>query len=58
MKIKLNIKGQNENLKHKKSKWKQLQILSAKNVIRQKINKWYIYINCKIKTQDLAAQAT
>ena len=41
MKIKLNIKGQNENLKHKRLKWKQLQILSAKNIIRQKINKWY-----------------
>ena len=42
MKIKLNIKGQNKNSKCKRSKRKQLQILSAKNVIRQKINKWYI----------------
>ena len=41
MKIKLTIKGQNENLKRKRLKWKQLQILSAKNIIRQKQNKWY-----------------
>ena len=36
MKIKLNIKGQNKNSKCKRSKRKQLQILSAKMLLDKK----------------------